>query len=202
MQASRDFSPRNGMTALMWASRNGHMQVRTLPPANRAHVHPRASAAGVCSCRRLIYATSLAASVCQSTPPHGRQCRNPRSMPPIATCHRNHRSRTSPALFSPVFVFTARFREPQRREVGKVERPRRHRQGKRGGIRVFFADSVQILRRQALEAASRHATTSNPSSSSKSASGIAGAATDVGDAGGAKPTSEDFVNFKDQLAKR
>ena len=66
----------------------------------------------------------------------------------------------------------------------------------------MFADSVQILRRQALEAASRHATTSNPSSSSKSASGIAGAASDVGDAGGAKPTSEDFVNFKDQLAKR
>ena len=153
----------------------------------------------VCSCRRLIYATSLAASVCQSTPPHGRQCRNPRS---IATSHRNHRSRTSNALFSPVFVFTARFREPQRREVGKVERTQRHRQGQRGGIRVFFADSVQNLRRQTLEAASRHATTSNPSSSSKSASGIAGAATDVGDAGGAKPTSEDFVNFKDQLAKR
>ena len=29
------------MTALMWASRNGHMQVPTSSPANRARVHPQ-----------------------------------------------------------------------------------------------------------------------------------------------------------------
>ena len=184
------------MTALMWASRNGHMQVRTCHMCTHAEVLRAFAAAAVSHMPRhsLPQCVKVLLRMGANVETQG-QCPQSRHTTAIIA-HEPY-----PRFFSPVFAFTGRFREPQRPEVGKVERPRRRRQGKRGGIRVFFADSVQILRRQALEAAS-HRTTSNPSSSSKSASGIAGAATDVEDAGGAKPTSEDFVNFKDQLAKR